>query len=153
MIAVLLAASVWVTQAAHLKRRTDVPATFRTLTVERLLEASERAFPVGAAGRLRGYVVSRRREADGDWHLQLAASPKATRARSVVCEITPNFRPRVAIPKAGAYVTVSGWLFWDGHHLHEPGRGTQWEIHPVTAIVPAAVAITAVAPPDNQEAE
>lgn len=133
MTILVLLASVWLSQACALKNRTTVPANFRALTVEALLEASETAYPVGAAGRLRGYVCSRRKQADGDWHLEIGSTRAAPRSKSVVCEITPR-RP-LPLPPVGSRVVVSGWLFWDAHHKHAPGRGTSWEIHPITGIV------------------
>ena len=132
MTEILLAATLW---ASSLKHRTAVPANFSPLTVEALLRArTQEAYPVGGAGRLTGWVTQRRREADGDWHLGIGSSPRGTRRTSVVCELTPQFQNRIRVPRLGDHIVVEGWLFWDGHHLHEPGRGTQWELHPITAI-------------------
>lgn len=132
----ILAAALafWLAKADSLKHRTAVPANFRALTVEAVLKARQDAYPVGAAGRLTGWVTQRSHEADGDWHLGLGSSARATRHASVVCELTPRFQNRIAPPHLGDHVAIEGWLFWDGHHLHEPGRGTQWELHPITSI-------------------
>jgi hypothetical protein len=129
MILVLLA-SLWLAQG--LKHRTDTPKHPDHITILVMLAASQDRFHVGDSATLTGYVAGVRHEADGDWHIELANSPKANRAHSVVCEIVPTHPLKP--PVKGKHVTITGWVYWDGHHLHEPGRGTLWEIHPVSSI-------------------
>jgi hypothetical protein len=128
MILILLA-TLW---TADLKARTSVPRHPEHVPVAFMLQAPPDRFRVGNAVQVTGWVAGIRHEADGDYHIELAEKPTANRAHSVVCEIVPQ-RP-LKPPVKGRHVTITGWVYWDGHHLHEPGRGTQWEIHPVTSI-------------------
>jgi hypothetical protein len=70
---------------------------------------------------------------------------KEAQADGVVAELTPNAQERhgtwrlatlAALAKQGAKVRVSGWPFYDAEHARElgKGRGSVWEIHPVTKI-------------------
>jgi hypothetical protein len=86
---------------------------------------------------------------DRDYHLYLAplkeAIDPATRAKSVVCEVSPrvlamhpqwDMRALARAVKAQRAVRISGWLMLDPEHPDQVGktRGTIWEIHPITAI-------------------
>jgi hypothetical protein len=77
-----------------------------------------------------------------DYHLWLAATPDADRARSIVVEVSPrllpqhpNWRIRILsrLAKDRAKVRISGWMMFDQEHPDQVGktRGTQWEIHPI----------------------
>jgi len=127
-----LLASLWLSQSAELKSRTATPSHSQALTVSAILHAKPDAFKIGDSAKVQGVIAGIRHEADGDWHIELAEKASATRAHSIVCEVVPQ-KP-LKLPTKGEHVVITGWLFWDGHHLHEPGRGTQWELHPCASI-------------------
>lgn len=111
-------------------------------------------------------------ETDGDFHVQLSASPtqgspcliveipdpkyvsdptlkaQATAARAwIVANVFAGELPAEGgtIVRAPVKVQVTGALFFDDSHVATPPRGKQgmkagtlWELHPVTAIGPAA---------------
>lgn len=89
-----------------------------------------------------------------DTHITLATAPTAESRQAVVVEVTPWWRLKMA-PTAdwrteslgaliGRKVTIRGWLLFDSEHTDKaettsPGnpqnwRGSNWEIHPITAI-------------------
>ncbi len=78
--------------------------------------------------------------ANNDFHLNLVGSKSDLKTESVVAEITPRFRPEgwdiaklKSLAKKNAYVRMTGWLMLDTMHLGgSQGRGTPWEVHPVT---------------------
>ena len=90
-----------------------------------------------------GYVIQVIRSEDSDIRLYLAAKPEETDTRKwVIIEVKPAWMeklPGLAQAKLwelhGKKVRVTGWLFFDATPIKYP-RGTNWEIHPVTEIVP-----------------
>ena len=75
-------------------------------------------------------------------HLWLSRDRRATRARSIVVELTPRVRVRhpgwteerlLALRAAQARVRVRGWLMLDRMHPERVGwnRRTLWEVHPI----------------------
>ena len=81
-----------------------------------------------------------------DHHLWLAAAPSASKAASMVIEVSPRswsshpkwseantFRRSI---NAKARVRVMGWLAWDYEHKEQLGktRRTLWEVHPIHSI-------------------
>jgi hypothetical protein len=108
----------------------------------------------GAAVRVQGYLIGYRLEipeppncyshdADQkDYHMWLADSPDATRAHTIVVELTPRVRVNhpqwtderlAALVQSRSPVRVSGWLMLDQMHPELVGRNraTLWEVHPI----------------------
>jgi hypothetical protein len=137
------ATSPWERHQNSLKNRTGTPTQFVLLTVDELVAAGPEAFADYAAAEVDGWVVGFKREGPEscncfdkhrvDLHLEIATE-KGGR-RSMVVEVTPR-RPvaNATFTLIGRRVSVRGWLFYDAHHVHQPGRATAWEIHPVTSI-------------------
>jgi hypothetical protein len=71
-----------------------------------------------------------------------ATALRTAKRHSVIVELTPRIQDRH--PSWGSrlasirykYVCIRGWLFFDHEHADQVGntRGTQWEVHPITAI-------------------
>lgn len=74
-----------------------------------------------------GWVVYKKHEADGDWHLRLCDAQKYEKlnSRCIVAEIIPQIP--LPVPAFRAHITVQGIARYDaenpGHHW--------WEVHPV----------------------
>jgi len=100
---------------------------------------------------LEGYIVELMPSRDGDIRADLRDTrqprcfPGGQRQAQLVARVTPAFQP----PKTGwsydvlldlcqrqAGVRLSGWLLHDFQHVKDvgDGRGSAWEIHPVTKI-------------------
>ena len=95
--------------------------------------------------------------ANTDTHIQVALAPDATPAQSIVAEVTPRWRERMAAQGAdwgtetlaaslvGHKVRFTGWLLFDTAHVGEltntapdnpnDWRKTAWEVHPITAMM------------------
>ena len=159
-----------------LKNRDIPPRTARRYTVPQLLSTLPTGLPTSKLNRSRwsntnkdtaarwerhgvtveGYllgVTKEREEACNcgsttyvDHHLWLAATPSASKASSMVVEVSPRswpthptwsaartFRP---IINAKARVRVTGWLMWDQEHKEQlrNTRRTLWEVHPIHSI-------------------
>jgi hypothetical protein len=77
---------------------------------------------------------------NNDLHLNVVEHKKDDIGASVIVEITPRVRPRgwdlvkiKTLANRGAYLRLTGWLLLDTMHTGESrGRGTPWEVHPVT---------------------
>lgn len=138
------ATSAWERHANLLKNRTGTPVQFSRLSVEDLLHSDPEAYADYASAELEGWVMEVHKAGPEscncfdpkrvDTHI-LLGSTRRTRAHSqaVIVEVTPR-RPVAIRGIVGRHVLVRGWLFYDGHHVHERGRGTAWEVHPVTSI-------------------
>ena len=134
----------------QLKNRTGVPTTVWTLSLHDLLAASggDDAWHMGEGATIQGVVVGVRRggpESSNcnrsgaefeDVHVALAGAFNARPSKWVVVEITPHWRPIPWVDPfkcVGQTVRVTGWLVFDRTPT-DSGRGTPWEIHPVTGI-------------------
>jgi hypothetical protein len=97
--------------------------------------------------RTTGYVARIIQMDDGDYHIQITQAPGRCRGSDtpdqVITELTPGVRGRKpaytlaslrALCGMGTQVRLSGWLLYDSPHNGDSGRGTPWEIHPVTFI-------------------
>lgn len=110
-----------------------------------LSKQEKTAFSQAKGATVEGYVIQVEREEDGDYHLTLAAAPKETDTRKwIIVEVTPAWQKKSAglSPEAlrkliAKKVRVTGWLFYEPGEEQPDPRGTLWEIHPVTEIVPA----------------
>ena len=81
-----------------------------------------------------------------DHHLWLAASPSASKAASIVVEVSPRTWPRQPnwsnaktfrpIINAKTKVRITGWLMWDYEHKEQLDntRRSLWEVHPIHSI-------------------
>lgn len=121
-----------------------LPTFPRAYTHEQLAEFSaieERGVTVT------GFVTRLRRMADGDFHIQIAEARVGCLGRDttdqLITELTPGIREvrpaytfEALTPPCGSDVAVrvSGWLMYDSPHKEDSGRGTPWEVHPVTRI-------------------
>lgn len=121
-----------------------LPTFPRAYTREQLAEFSaleERGVTVT------GFVTRLRRMDDGDFHVQITETPVGCLGRDttdqLITELTPGIRERrpayafeALTPLCGSDVSVriSGWLLYDSPHRDDRGRGTPWEVHPVTRI-------------------
>jgi hypothetical protein len=133
----------WEVAANRLKNRTGEPAAYSPVTIARMLVAGREEWTQAEGGELVGWVFKvKLADAEScncfdpsrrDVHILLAGGPEVRDTRRmVVCEISPGHPlPR---PRPGTRVSVRGWMFYDAHHEHEPGRGTCWEVHPITGI-------------------
>src|SRR5262249_6922757 len=108
-----------------------------------LLAAGPQGLQEDQGAEITGWVVSRKHERPEacnchsktrrDWHVLVAQRGDETPpARRVVTQITPRLPPRPA--DRGDQAKVRGWIFYDSRHANDLGRGTAWEIHPVTSI-------------------
>jgi hypothetical protein len=132
---------------AALKARAVAPKATdidKTATVDALLAKSKPAdWSATKGAALEGYVIQVIRSEDSDIRLYLAAKPEETDTRKwVIIEVKPAWMeklPGLAQAKLwelhGKKVRVTGWLFFDATPVKYP-RGTNWEIHPATEIVP-----------------
>lgn len=131
-------------RANTFKNRTGEPSQFRTLQVEDLLSAGPEEWSPHAGVELDGWVIAVKKSGPEscncfdpkkvDTHILVGAS-RLSRTRGVVVEVTPRKPIRGADRSLiGRHVLIRGWLFYDSHHEHQPGRATAWEIHPVTSI-------------------
>lgn len=130
--------------ANTLKNRTGTPVDFEPVTVEEMISAGPSLWSPHASAELEGWVISVHKAGPEscncfdpkrvDTHILVGAS-SLSRTRGVVVEVTPR-RPVPGAGKnlVGHHVLIRGWLFYDAHHEHQPGRATAWEIHPVTSI-------------------
>ena len=102
-------------------------------------------FSEGKGATVEGWVVQTEREEDGDFHLTLASvKGEADTRKWVIVEVAPAWQKKSAAlsPSAlrklvGTKVRVTGWLYYEPDDEQEDPRGTRWEIHPVTSVVPA----------------
>jgi hypothetical protein len=145
-----------------MKTRTAEPQTMTAMTVSEILALP--AFPrrysrpqLAAMAELEargvaviGYVALVDPKLDGDYHVQLTEQAPArcltrTTPEQIITELTPAFqarRPAYTLARLRALcgtamqVRVSGWLLYDSPHERSigRGRGTLWEIHPITKI-------------------
>jgi hypothetical protein len=115
-------------------------------TLDALLAKNDKAaFSEAKGATVEGWVVQVEREEDGDFHLTLAsAKGEADTRKWVVVEVTPTWQKKSpelaqsALHKlVGTKVRVTGWLYYEPDDEQEDPRGTRWEIHPVTSVVPA----------------
>ncbi|HWZ85432.1 MAG TPA: hypothetical protein VN032_04475 [Thermoanaerobaculia bacterium] len=119
----------------------DAAATLAAL----LAKDDKAAFSEAKGATIVGWVVQSEKEEDGDFHIALAAEKGETDTRKwMVVEVTPAWQKKSAAlaPAAlrklvGTKVQVTGWLYYEPDEDQPDPRGTRWEIHPVTAIVPA----------------
>lgn len=94
-----------------------------------------------------GFVTRLRQMDDGDWHIQITESPvgclRHDTVDQLITELTPGIRARKpaytfeqlqALCGVPTQIRVSGWLLYDSPHKGDSGRGTPWEVHPVTRI-------------------
>jgi hypothetical protein len=110
-----------------------------------LAKDDKAAFSESKGATIEGWVVQAEREEDGDFHLSLAkVTGENDTHKWVIVEVTPAWQKKSAAlsPEAlrrlpGTKVRVTGWLYWEPDEEQGDPRGTRWEIHPVTAIVPA----------------
>lgn len=152
-LAVLLVCPRWGTATApadralnELKNRRGTPHRMEEVPLSRLLQAREGSrLPEGV--RVEGYVALVRHEGPEacnchsstrrDWHIALVERRGDTNPRDrVVVEVTPNY-PRIHAGEdlVGKRVVVSGFTLYDFHHAGDSGgRGTAWEVHPITRI-------------------
>lgn len=133
--------------ASALKARKVAPKAAeidKTATLDLLLtqpNVSDWSPKKGAS--LEGYVIQVVRSEDGDMRLSLTAKPDETDTRKwVIVEVTPEWMkkaPGLSAAKvwrlSGKKVRATGWLYFDKPEVTFP-RGTNWELHPVTEIVP-----------------
>jgi hypothetical protein len=117
----------------------------KTATLDGLLAKSKPTDWSTAKGAvLEGYVIQVIRSDDGDVRLYLAAKPEESDTRKwVIVEVPPAWMaksPALAEAKLwdlqGKKIHATGWLMYDVPRVKYP-RGTSWELHPVTEIVPA----------------
>ena len=132
---------------AALKARAVAPKATdidKTATVDALLAKSKPAdWSATKGAALEGYVIQVFRSDDNDIRLYLAAKPEETDTRKwVIIEVNPAWMeksPGLAPAKLwdlqGKKVRATGWLFFDATLVKYP-RGTNWEVHPATEIVP-----------------
>jgi hypothetical protein len=116
----------------------------KTATVDALLAKAKPAdWSATKGATLEGYVIQVLGSEDSDIRLYLAANPAETDTRKwVIVEVKPAWMekvPGLAPAKLwelhGKKVRATGWLFFDTTLVKYP-RGTNWEIHPATEIVP-----------------
>lgn len=108
----------------------------------------------GRALRVTGYIVAAKvsgpESCNGfidslrDFHIWIGDSPNATKATSLVVEVTPRWKDLnpewrqvryfTSLVRRHAKVRVTGWLLWDEEHANEVdhSRASCWEVHPVT---------------------
>lgn len=133
----------WEASANILKNRAGVPEFYEPVSVPMVLAAPQERWTQASGGELEGYVIRTKlaeTESCNCWdpkkrdvHVYVATSARVTdSSRMVICEISPR-RP-VPRPRPGTHVRIRGFFFYDAHHENERGRGTPWEIHPVTSI-------------------
>jgi len=131
--------------ANRLKNRTGVPTSFVPVSIPQMLVASPEEWTQAQGGELTGYVIRTKlaeTESCNCWspkardiHIYLASGPEVTDSRrQVICEVSPRTPLQGPRPRPGTKVVVRGYFFFDGHHANEPGRGTAWELHPITSI-------------------
>jgi hypothetical protein len=135
--------------AKKLRGRAKAPAAAdidAAATLAALLAKDEKsAFSEAKGATIEGWVVQSEKEEDGDFHIALAVAKGETDTRKwMVVEVTPAWQKKSAAlsPAAlrklmGTKVQVTGWLYYEPDEEQPDPRGTRWEIHPVTAIVPA----------------
>jgi len=79
-----------------------------------------------------------------DFHIWIGTSPDNAKPSGLIVEMIPYYkelhpewrlRYLQALCERHSKVRVSGWVLWDEEHPEEVGksRGSQWEIHPVSA--------------------
>ncbi|MEP6994850.1 MAG: hypothetical protein ABI968_10045 [Acidobacteriota bacterium] len=116
------------------------------VTLDAMLAKKDKSgFSETRGAAIEGYVVQTEREEDGDYHLTLATAAGETDTRKwVLVEVTPAWQKKTAAfsPDAlrkfyGMKIHVTGWLYYEPDDDQPDPRGTRWEIHPVTEIVPA----------------
>ena len=137
-------------EALKLKTRSAAPAgpdIDSAVTLQALLSRNEKgAFSEAKGATIEGWIVQVEREEDGDYHLALAPSEKESDSKHwVIVEVTPPWQKKNAALSGeslrklhGKKVRVTGWLYYEPDPNSPDPRGTRWEIHPVTAIVPAS---------------
>jgi hypothetical protein len=142
------------------KNRADDPPRLTSMTVSEILAlpAFPRAYSrsqleeistLDARGvRVTGFVARIRQMDDGDYHIQITEAPPGRCLNrdtpdQVITELTPGIRARKpayglaalrGLCGADTQVRLSGWLLFDSPHRDDSGRGTAWEVHPVTRI-------------------
>jgi hypothetical protein len=136
-------------EAKRLQGRSTAPAAGDidgAATLAALLAKNDKAaFSESKGAAIEGWVVQAEKEEDGDVHLVLAGTKDESDTRKwVIVEVTPAWQKKSAAMSAAALrelvgkkVRVTGWLYWEPDTESGDPRGTRWEIHPVTAIVPA----------------
>jgi len=132
---------------AALKGRAAAPTATdidKTATLDALLAKAKPAdWSATKGAALEGYVIQVIKSDDNDIRLYLAAKPEETDTRKwVIVEVNPAWMeksPGLAAAKLwdlhGKKVRATGWLFYDATAVKYP-RGTSWEIHPATEIIP-----------------
>ena len=136
-------------EAKKLRGRATAPTAADVdadVTLDAMLAKNDKAaFSESKGATVVGWVVQAEREEDGDFHLSLAKGLGENDTHKwVIVEVTPAWQKKAAAlsPEAlrklpGKKVRVTGWLYWEPDEEQGDPRGTRWEIHPVTAIVPA----------------
>jgi hypothetical protein len=137
-------------EARKLKGRSAAPAAAdidSAVTLPAMLSKNDKgAFSESKGATIEGWVVQVEREEDGDYHLALAPSAKETDSRHwVIVEVTPAWQKKNAALSGeslrklhGKKVRATGWLYYEPDPNSQDPRGTRWELHPVTSIVPAS---------------
>jgi hypothetical protein len=145
---------------AAMKNRLDEPSGVQTMRVTEVigLPTVPRAYTRAQLAdfsaleqrgvTVTGFVARLRRMDDGDFHVQITEAPAGRCLDSdtrdqLITELTPGVQQRKPAytfeslrPLCGAdtAVRVTGWLMYDSPHNGDSGRGTPWEVHPVTRI-------------------
>ncbi|HVT34038.1 MAG TPA: hypothetical protein VHE37_00530 [Nevskiaceae bacterium] len=109
-----------------------------------LSQSGEKDWSTDRAARIEGYVIQVELEPDGDVHLVLAGAAHEPDTRKwVVTEVPKAVRDRSkslsvsALRKlVGRQVHVTGWMYWEPDDDSQDPRGTRWELHPVTSVMP-----------------
>ena len=137
-------------EALKLKGRSAAPAAAdmdKAVTIQSMLSRNEKgAFSEAKAATIEGWVMQVEREEDGDYHVALAPSEKETDTRHwVIIEVTPAWQKKdpslsgeTLRKLPGKKVRATGWLYYEPDTEHSDPRGTRWELHPVTNLVPAS---------------
>ena len=137
-------------EALKLKGRAAAPAAADidpAVNLQALLAKNDKgAFSEAKGATVEGWVVQVEREEDGDYHIALAPSAKDPDTRHwVIVEVTAAWQKKNAAFSSeslrklqGQKVRVTGWLYYEPDANQPDPRGTRWELHPVTSIVPAS---------------
>jgi len=134
-------------EAKKLTGRTAAPTTAQidsSVNLDAMLKKGRNALSQEKGATVEGYVVQIEKEEDGDVHIVLAGARGETDTKKwVIVEVTPDGQKNKGMPfddlqkLQGKKVRATGWLYWEPDDNQPDPRGSRWELHPVTAIVPA----------------